>query len=74
MLFAMDGNDSLKRVYRRDLESNNIGGALLTGQRSHERPDTRTCGEEYFVPREIVDALGNNLKDDMHSVDDKVRV
>ncbi|KAF9037083.1 hypothetical protein BJ165DRAFT_1353764, partial [Panaeolus papilionaceus] len=53
MLFAMDGNDSLKRVLRRrgrGGETDESGLGLVS-----EREDGRTPGGDYYLPREQVD-------------------
>ncbi|KAK1232440.1 hypothetical protein PQX77_004416 [Marasmius sp. AFHP31] len=55
MLFTMDGNDSLKRVARREEgidEQGNEGAGLGP---SKEREDSRKAGGDYFLSREEVD-------------------
>ena len=64
LLFTMDGNDSLKRVRRRT--------PALDDTKSCERPDTRKCEDEYFLSRQVVDALGAKLEE-MHAIDEGVR-
>ncbi|KAK1232405.1 hypothetical protein PQX77_004435 [Marasmius sp. AFHP31] len=54
MLFTMDGNDSLKRVARREQgvdDEGNEGGGLGP---SKEREDSRDGGGDYFLSREEV--------------------
>ena len=69
LLFAMDGNDSLKRVRGRRPTLPDNEPAL---QPSNKRINTRTCGEEYFISREVVDTL-HDSSTDMHSADDEVQ-
>lgn len=56
MLVTMDGNDSLKRVLRREAEDFDDDGNLIPGA-SKERFDPRVAdaGKDYFIPREKVD-------------------
>ncbi|KAL0058015.1 hypothetical protein AAF712_015322 [Marasmius tenuissimus] len=49
-LFSMDGNDSLKRVERREQSDDGVPG------RVKERPDDREGGGDYFLSVEEVDA------------------
>jgi hypothetical protein len=60
----MDGNESLKRILTRaqDKEGGNAGSSI-------ELKDTRTCGEDYFLAREGVDAFGK----EMEALDAKVK-
>ncbi|KAJ7025076.1 hypothetical protein C8F04DRAFT_1212968 [Mycena alexandri] len=55
MLVTMDGNDSLKRVLRREPKDFDNDGNLIPGQ-SKERFDPRAAnvGKDYFIPREKV--------------------
>jgi hypothetical protein len=61
MLYTKDRNDSLKRVRGQGpvLHEASTDGQEL--QPSNEHIDTWTCGEEYFLGREVVDALGRGL-------------
>ena len=59
LLFMMDGNDSLKRIRGRGPALNPDKEGEPTPRPSNERCDSRTCGEEYFLERERVDALGH---------------
>lgn len=56
--FVVDGNDSGKRVPRR--EKSTIKGVL--GMNT-ERPDERIGGGDYFLPRDEVDGWGRDLID-----------
>ncbi|KAJ7027673.1 hypothetical protein C8F04DRAFT_964922 [Mycena alexandri] len=55
MLVTMDGNDSLKRVLRREAKDFDEEGNLIPGE-SKERFDPRAAraGKDYFIPREKV--------------------
>jgi hypothetical protein len=56
MLSTMDGNDSLKRVLRRDKSSmaqDKTGEPTLA--RSSEREDSRDASDGYYISRERVD-------------------
>jgi hypothetical protein len=56
MLTTMDGNDSLKRVLRRDKSS---VGEDETGEptlaKSREREDSRDASDGYYISRDRVD-------------------
>lgn len=57
LLFTMDGNDSLKRVLRREpvhdyVETNT--GNLLQVRVANELPDQREVGGDYYIAREHV--------------------
>lgn len=56
MLTTMDGNDSLKRVLRREKTSMEEmeGGEPVLGK-SRERVDDRDAGDGFFLSREKVD-------------------
>jgi hypothetical protein len=56
MLFPMDGNDSLKRVLRRDATgpSTDDGEEPAVGA-SSERIDSRSAGGDYYLTRAEVD-------------------
>ncbi|KAJ7058287.1 hypothetical protein C8F01DRAFT_1220566 [Mycena amicta] len=63
MLVTMDGNDSLKRVLRRESVADDSDDAVGP---SAEREDNRDGGDGYFLSREVVDRwarrrLGNLL-------------
>ncbi|KAJ7728633.1 hypothetical protein B0H16DRAFT_1330810 [Mycena metata] len=64
MLVTMDGNDSLKRVLRREPKDFDENGNLVPGT-SNERVDPRVSkvGNEYFVPREKVDLWSKDKVD-----------
>lgn len=64
MLVTMDGNDSLKRVLRREPKDFDENGNLVPGA-SNERVDPRVSkvGNEYFVPREKVDLWSKDKVD-----------
>jgi hypothetical protein len=70
LLFAMDGNDSLKRVRRHTPALDDTADPSHMAK-SRERPDTRKCEDQYFLSREVVDALGAKLEE-MHAVDEEV--
>jgi uncharacterized protein YrzB (UPF0473 family) len=56
MLTTMDGNDSLKRVLRRErrtMENDETGEPTLA--KSSERMDNRDAGDGYFISREKVE-------------------
>ena len=59
----MDGNDSLKRVRGRGPTAPDSDDGTPVMRPSNERPDNRTCGEEYFLSREVVDALSSTLEE-----------
>ena len=71
LLFAMDGNDSLKRVRGRQPMKEGAGDGLPEMEMSNERPDNRSCGEDYFLSRETVDVLSTSVEEN-HSLDDEV--
>ncbi|KAJ7586827.1 hypothetical protein C8J56DRAFT_1004574 [Mycena floridula] len=52
MFFAMDGNDSLKRMHRHERVFDELGERLGP---SRERQDSREGGGDYFLPRKEVD-------------------
>jgi hypothetical protein len=57
MLITMDGNDSLKRILRRESVKTPMdeeAGAPNVG-RSVEQPDSRKVGGNYYLTREAVD-------------------
>jgi hypothetical protein len=57
MLVTMDGNDSLKRILRRESVETPMdeeAGAPMVGV-STERPDSRKVGGSYYLTREVVD-------------------
>ena len=57
MLVTMDGNDSLKRILRRETVEapmDEEAGPPTVGQ-SMERPDSRKVGGNYYLTREVVD-------------------
>ncbi|KAF9041243.1 hypothetical protein BJ165DRAFT_1416052 [Panaeolus papilionaceus] len=56
MLLTMDGNDSLKRLARRDKTEEVEGGREL-GE-NHERHDPRVVRGDYYLSREEVDRWG----------------
>ncbi|KAJ7703823.1 hypothetical protein B0H16DRAFT_1668373 [Mycena metata] len=64
MLVTMDGNDSLKRVLRREPKDFDENGNLVPGA-SNERVDpcVSKVGNEYFVPREKVDLWSKDKVD-----------
>ncbi|KAJ7776375.1 hypothetical protein B0H16DRAFT_1659775 [Mycena metata] len=64
MLVTMDGNDSLKRVLRKEAQDFDEDGNLIPGE-SKERFDPRTAaaGKDYFIPREKVDLWSKNRID-----------
>jgi hypothetical protein len=56
MLTTMDGNDSLKRVLRREkttMAEDETGEPMLA--KSKERMDNRDAGDGYYISRERVD-------------------
>jgi hypothetical protein len=61
ILFSMDGNDSLKRVLRREPSQNGDG----TPGPSSERLDNRWGGSDYFLPRAEVDQWDKAALGDM---------
>ncbi|KAJ7042225.1 hypothetical protein C8F04DRAFT_1252201 [Mycena alexandri] len=65
MLVTMDGNDSLKRVLRREPKDFDNDGNLVPGQ-SKERFDPRAAnvGKDYFIPREKVDLWSKDKLDE----------
>ncbi|KAJ6461948.1 hypothetical protein C8R47DRAFT_1180494 [Mycena vitilis] len=54
MLAAMDGNDSLKRIWRLD-GGVNESGAGTRGASERQDPRAKTAGGDYFLDRERVD-------------------
>ncbi|KAJ7016435.1 hypothetical protein C8F04DRAFT_1281448 [Mycena alexandri] len=69
MLVTMDGNDSLKRVLRREPKDFDNDGNLVPGQ-SKERFDPRAAnvGKDYFIPREKVDHWSKDKLDEWRKV------
>jgi hypothetical protein len=59
MLFAMDGNDSAKRIARRREDEE--------GLQSSERLDSRVGGEEYFLSRDEVDRWAHEVASAAHA-------
>jgi hypothetical protein len=56
MLTTMDGNDSLKRVLRREKGTMaDAEGGEPTLAKSSERVDNRDAGDGYYISREKVD-------------------
>ncbi|KAF8171730.1 hypothetical protein K438DRAFT_1981881 [Mycena galopus ATCC 62051] len=53
MLTTMDGNDSLKRVLRREKATSKMGEPVLG--KSRERVDNRDAGDGYYISRERVE-------------------
>ncbi|KAJ7578621.1 hypothetical protein C8J56DRAFT_1111628, partial [Mycena floridula] len=58
MFFSMDGNDSLKRLHRRERIVDELGDRL---GRTKERFDEREGGGDYFLPRKEVDGWDIHL-------------
>ena len=71
LLFAMDGNDSLKQVRGRRPMKEGVGDNLPEMEMSNEQPDNRSCREDYFLSREMVDVLGT-AAEEIQSLDDEV--
>ncbi|KAJ7468828.1 hypothetical protein B0H11DRAFT_1731990 [Mycena galericulata] len=69
MLVAMDGNNSLKRVLRKDGTFDDAGNA---GRGKSERQDPRTeeAGGDYFVSREKVDLWSKELLAELSQTSD----
>lgn len=55
MLVTMDGNDSLKRVIRKDVPGHSDEGAPITAGTSREVIDTRDVNGDYYIDRSKVD-------------------
>jgi hypothetical protein len=66
MIACMDGNDSLKRMARRentiDDDGNQVRGEAST---SNERDDSRVGGGDYFLSQEEVNKWGKGALKDM---------
>lgn len=54
MLYTIDGNDSLKRIVRREIPLSSIDNIPILGK-SSERLDTREAGKGIYLTREQVD-------------------
>jgi hypothetical protein len=68
MLFAIDGNDSLKRILRRMFNPD-------TGERdgsSRERADSRSVPEGIYIPREDVDKWAMTVVQESMGVTEEV--
>lgn len=68
MLWAMDGNDSLKRILRRTVSSE-------TGERdgpSQERVDSRTVPGDIYIPREDVNKWADDVVQEAMKVAEEV--
>ena len=61
LLFTMDSNGSLKHVCGHSPALSGDNEDKPTQRPSNKRPDTWTCGDEYYLEREMVDALGRAL-------------
>ncbi|KAJ7596489.1 hypothetical protein C8J56DRAFT_772419, partial [Mycena floridula] len=61
MFFTMDGNDSLKRMHRREKIIDELGERI--GE-TKERIDSREGGGDYFMPRKEVDEWDIHLDPD----------
>jgi hypothetical protein len=65
MLVTMDGNNSLKRILRRDppaapAEGEPAPEGTQVGE-SRERPDSRKVGGDYIISREKVDRWAKTI-------------
>jgi hypothetical protein len=58
MLYAMDGNDSLKRVIRRTLD--NVNDSDSVHMLSSELPTGQTLTSDRYLPRTFVDQFAQN--------------
>ena len=54
MLYTIDGNDSLKRIVRREIPLSSIDNIPILGK-SSERLDTQEAGKGIYLTREQVD-------------------
>lgn len=70
LLACMDGNESLRRVLRREVteEFDDETGDQLPGK-SKERMDSRDAGQGYFLSREDVDEWAKSRLADMLPTD-----
>ncbi|KAJ7064175.1 hypothetical protein C8F01DRAFT_1209381 [Mycena amicta] len=73
MLVTMDGNDSLKRVLRRERVVQEDGQEKVVGQ-SAEQEDNRDVGEGYFLTRARVNRWAKDRMGKLLPMDDNVRV
>ncbi|KAJ7025078.1 hypothetical protein C8F04DRAFT_968231 [Mycena alexandri] len=65
MLVTMDGNDSLKRVLRREPKDFDNDGNLIPGQSKEQfNPRAANVGKDYFIPREKVNLWSKDKLDD----------
>lgn len=63
-LATMDGNNSLKRFWRREREEVQDDGTSIPGA-TRERLDTRTAPGDYYLPREEVDSWATTGVDEL---------
>lgn len=63
MLVTMDGNDSLKRILRKESDTIDSGGTSLVVGKSTESFDSRQVSGDYYLSREVVDRWA---KDRLH--------
>ncbi|KAJ6487325.1 hypothetical protein DFH09DRAFT_948590 [Mycena vulgaris] len=62
MLVAMDGNDSLKRVLRKEAHDfDDDGNPLPSASKERHDPRARAAGKDYFLSREKVDAWSKEV-------------
>lgn len=60
----MDGNNSLSRLLRRTIDTEDEDGTTIPGP-SIERQDTRKVPEDYFLTRDKVDKWTKELLESM---------
>lgn len=63
LLFTMDGNDSLKRIHRREVDKEGNARA------SSEYADNRDVRGDFYLTREAVDAWANEAIHDVMAAD-----
>ena len=70
MLCTMDGNDSLKRIIRREPAPLTDGDEAPQVGASRESPDSREVGGDYYLTREKVDRWAKAALEQLLQVDD----
>lgn len=75
MLLTYDGNDSLKRILRKEKELDDmLGEGVLPPPRSSERTDSRKVRGDYYLSREEVNEWAKEVLAEMISANPDAEV
>lgn len=69
MLVTMDGNDSLKRILRREAAPDTVDEEIPQAGASRERPDNRDVSGDYYLSRDRVDRWATAAVEQLMQVD-----